>query len=262
MTTVQVADGGPPPRAAPHGDAVLELRGVSKSYATGAGDLTVLHDVDLRIGAQERAAIVGPSGSGKSTMLGIMGTLDAPTTGEVLLDGRPTAAMSDAERSEVRSRSIGFVFQQFHLLSHADAVENVSLGMLYTGLSWAQRRARAVEALGRVGLGARLDHRPTQLSGGEQQRVAIARSIAHRPALLLADEPTGALDQATGEQVIDLLTGLEDVSVVVITHDLDVARRFGRCIRIQDGRIVADGTEPTTGVTGTTVATEATGAGG
>jgi putative ABC transport system ATP-binding protein len=218
----------------------VELRGVSKTYATGSGDLTVLRDVDLAIAPGEHAAIVGPSGSGKSTMLSILGTLDAPSAGEVLVGGRPTAAMSDGERSDVRSRSLGFVFQQFHLLSHADAVANVELGMLYTGLGRAERRRRAVDALTRVGLGERLDHRPTQLSGGEQQRVAIARAIAHEPAVVLADEPTGALDQATGTAIIDLLDGLADVAVVVITHDLVIADRFARQVRIRDGRIEAD----------------------
>ncbi|MEG3616152.1 ABC transporter ATP-binding protein [Isoptericola haloaureus] len=225
-------------------EPVVALRGVSKSYATGAGDLTVLRDVDLTIRDGERVAIVGPSGSGKSTMLGIMGTLDAPSAGDVVLRGRSTATMGDAERSDLRSRTLGFVFQQFHLLPHADAVENVALGMLYSGFVRAERRRRAVEALRRVGLGGRLDHRPTQLSGGEQQRVAVARAIAHEPALLLADEPTGALDEATGESIIDLLCRLDGVSVVVITHDPAVAARFPRQVRIRDGRIVADGVGP------------------
>lgn len=224
----------------PAADPAVELRGVSKTYATGGGALTVLRDVDLAVAPGEHTAIVGPSGSGKSTMLSILGTLDSPSEGEVLVAGRPTASMSDAERSEVRSRSLGFVFQQFHLLSHADAVANVELGMLYSGLGRDLRRRRAVAALERVGLGERLDHRPTQLSGGEQQRVAIARAIAHEPAVLLADEPTGALDQATGSAIINLLDGLEGVALVVITHDLAVAGRFARQVRLRDGRIEAD----------------------
>ncbi|GAB2489920.1 ABC transporter ATP-binding protein [Promicromonospora xylanilytica] len=218
----------------------VELRRVSKWYPSGAGDLTVLRDVDLTVAAGEQVAIVGPSGSGKSTMLSILGTLDAPSAGEVLVEGRPTAAMTDGERSDLRSKSLGFVFQQFHLLSHADAVANVELGMLYSGLDRDVRRGRATRALERVGLGARLDHRPTQLSGGEQQRVAIARAIAHEPAIVLADEPTGALDQTTGTAIIDLLVGLEGVALVVITHDQVVAQRFGRQVAIRDGCIEHD----------------------
>lgn len=218
----------------------VELRGVSKTYATGGGDLTVLHEVSLSVAQGEQVAIVGPSGSGKSTMLSILGTLDAPTQGEVLINGRPTAVMDDTERSKVRSTSLGFVFQQFHLLPFADAVANVELGMLYSGLPRTPRRELAVAALCRVGLGTRLGHRPTQLSGGEQQRVAIARAIAHKPTVVLADEPTGALDQATGEVIIELLRELEDVALVVITHNLGIAERFERQIRIRDGRIEAD----------------------
>ncbi|MFD2792660.1 ABC transporter ATP-binding protein [Promicromonospora vindobonensis] len=222
----------------------LELRRVSKRYPSAGGELTVLRSVDLVIGRGEHAAIVGPSGSGKSTLLSILGTLDSPSDGEVLVGGRSTAQMADDERSAVRSSQLGFVFQQFHLLAHVDAVANVELGMLYSGLGRVERRRRAVEALTRVGLSARLDHRPTQLSGGEQQRVAIARAIAPDPVVLLADEPTGALDQATGVQIIDLLRGLDDVALVVITHDPQIAEGFGRRIRIRDGCIEADSRWP------------------
>ncbi|GAB3160407.1 ABC transporter ATP-binding protein [Myceligenerans halotolerans] len=218
----------------------IELRGVSKTYMTGSGDLTVLKDVSISVGHGEHAAIVGPSGSGKSTMLSILGTLDQPTMGDVLVDDRSTGAMSDGERSELRSRSLGFVFQQFHLLPHVDAVGNVELGMLYSGLARAERRRRATEALERVGLAERLDHRPTQLSGGEQQRVAIARAIAHRPAVVLADEPTGALDQTTGRSIMTLFRRLDDVALVVITHDENIAAGFRRRIKIRDGRIESD----------------------
>jgi putative ABC transport system ATP-binding protein len=217
----------------------LEALGVSKTYATGSGDLTVLHTVDVAVADREQVAIVGPSGSGKSTMLSILGTLDVPSTGDVLIAGRSTRGLDDAERSDLRSRHLGFVFQQFHLMSHVDAVANVELGMLYTGLSRAERRERAVAALQQVGLGDRLGHRPGQLSGGEQQRVALARAVAHAPAVVLADEPTGALDQRTGSQIIELLISLES-ALVVITHDLGIAERFGRQIRIRDGRIEQD----------------------
>ncbi len=222
------------------GVPAVELVGVGRTYDASGGPLTVLDDVDLRIDPGEQVAIVGPSGSGKSTLLGIMGTLDTPTRGEVRIAGRSTAAMDDAERSDVRARSLGFVFQQFHLLTHVDAVANVELGMLYHGYPRSERRRRATDALERVGLGHRTDHRPSQLSGGEQQRVAIARAIAHGPALVLADEPTGALDQATGESVIELLLGLDDAAVAVITHDAAIAAHLGRQVRIQDGRIRSD----------------------
>lgn len=218
----------------------VEVRGVSKTYQTGSGGLTVLREIDLTVMPGEQMAIVGPSGSGKSTMLSILGTLDAPSTGDVLVDGRSVGSMNDAERSQVRSTSLGFVFQQFHLLPHADAVANVELGMLYAGLNRAERRRRAVAALRRVGLGDRLDHRPSQLSGGEQQRVAIARAVAHGPALVLADEPTGALDQATGAAIIELLSGLENVALVVITHDAEIAAQFSRQVRLRDGNVVED----------------------
>jgi putative ABC transport system ATP-binding protein len=228
-----------PDALAPRVLPALEARGVSKVYVTGTGSLTVLSDVDLRVGAGEQVAVVGPSGSGKSTMLAILGTLDTPTTGDVLVAGRSTRNLDDGERSEVRSHHVGFVFQQFHLMAHADAVANVELGMLYTGMPPAERRDRAVAALERVGLAARLDHRPTQLSGGEQQRVAVARAIAHGPAVVLADEPTGALDQATGSAVIELLRDL-DSALVVITHDVATAERFPRQVRLRDGRVIGD----------------------
>ncbi len=217
----------------------LELRGVSKAYSTGSGELTVLSEVDLVVDTGEQLAVVGPSGSGKSTMLSILGTLDVPTSGDVLVTGRSTLGLDDAERSALRSGTLGFVFQQFHLLPHVHAVANVELGMLYTGLSRSERRERAVSALERVGLAGRLNHRPAQLSGGEQQRVAIARAIAPGPAVVLADEPTGALDQSTGSQVVDILRGL-DSGLVVITHDLGVAEQFGRQVQLRDGRVVAD----------------------
>lgn len=217
----------------------LEARGVSKTYATGSGDLVVLDDVSLSVWPTEQVALVGPSGSGKSTMLSILGTLDRPTSGDVLVEGRSTEDLSDSERSSMRSEHIGFVFQQFHLMSHADAVANVELGMLYSGVGRTERRERAVQALERVGLGARLNHRPTQLSGGEQQRVAVARAIAHGPTTVLADEPTGALDQRTGAQIIEILRGL-DSALVVITHDLSIAGQFGRQVSLRDGRIEAD----------------------
>lgn len=219
---------------------VLVVRGVTKDFPTGGGTLRVLHGIDLEVGPSAHVAIVGPSGSGKSTLLSIMGTLENPTTGDVIVGGFSTATMTDNDKAALRSRAFGFVFQQFHLLGHVDAIRNVELGLLYAGFSSKERRDRARHALDRVGLGARMSHRPGQLSGGEQQRVAIARAIAHGPQVVFADEPTGALDQATGSAVIDLLRGLSGTALVVITHDEAIAGSLPRLVRVRDGRIEQD----------------------
>jgi putative ABC transport system ATP-binding protein len=219
---------------------VLAVRGVTKDFPTGGGTLRVLHGIDLEVGPSEHVAIVGPSGSGKSTLLSIMGTLENPTTGDVIVGGFSTATMTDNDKAALRSRAFGFVFQQFHLLGHVDAIRNVELGLLYAGFSSKERRDRARHALDRVGLGARMSHRPGQLSGGEQQRVAIARAIAHGPQVVFADEPTGALDQATGSSVIELLRGLSATALVVITHDEAIAGSLPRLVRVRDGRIEQD----------------------
>ena len=217
----------------------LRLHGVVKEYA---GGVHALRGVDLAIAHGELVAIVGPSGSGKTTLLQIMGTLDRPTSGEAHFDGRPVSAAGDEELSALRAHRIGFVFQQFHLIDGIGALDNVASGLLYTGLPVEERRERARVALGRVGLGHRLEHRANQMSGGERQRTAIARAIAGRPAVVFADEPTGNLDSQTGGEIVDLLRELnaDGSTLVVITHDAEVARSFLRQVRMRDGEIVGD----------------------
>ena len=218
---------------------IVRLRGVSREYP---GGVTALHGIDLDIGQGELVAIVGPSGSGKTTMLNVMGTLDRPSAGDVVIDGFHVAALSDRELSALRARRIGFVFQLFHLAPGVSALDNVADGLLYTGTGLRERRERAKAALQRVGLGHRLTHRPHELSGGEKQRTAIARALVREPALLLADEPTGALDSHSGEGVMRVLLDLNEsgTTIVVITHEQLVASHLSRQVSMLDGHVVDD----------------------
>lgn len=222
-------------------EPVLELTDVVKEYRADP-PVTALNGVSLKIDHGELVAIVGPSGSGKSTLLHVMGTLERPTSGVVRIGGEDTSSMSDTQLSGLRARRLGFVFQQFFLLDALSVLDNVADGLLYRGLPLAERRQLAASAIDRVGLRHRLTHRPNQLSGGEQQRTAIARALAGRPTLVMADEPTGNLDSATGASLLDLLRELhrEGTTILVITHDLDVAASMQRSIEIRDGTIIRD----------------------
>jgi putative ABC transport system ATP-binding protein len=240
-----------PNRSCPQGQKplVLELQAVTKVYASRP-PVTALKEVSLSITEGELLGIVGPSGSGKSTLLHLMGTIDRPSTGRVLLTGLDIAALSDRELAVARATRVGFIFQQFFLSEHQSALDNVADGLLYAGIGLRERREAASLALDHVGLGMRLAARPTQLSGGERQRVAIARALAGNPAIVLADEPTGNLDSSTGQYILGLLADLHaaGVTIAVITHDKNIADRMPRRVELLDGCIVADsGQAPGTG---------------
>jgi putative ABC transport system ATP-binding protein len=225
---------------------MLSASGLTKEYQSGDHRLTVLRDVNFSIEQGEFVAIVGPSGSGKTTLLGLLAGLDTPTRGAVRLDGTDLTALDEDDRARLRGEKVGFVFQSFQLITTLTAIENVQVPLELRGESDAVARARDV--LQRVGLGDRLEHFPTQLSGGEQQRVAIARAFSNKPRILFADEPTGNLDSDTGERIVELLESLNSESgstVVLVTHDLTLARRARRVIRLRDGVVVSD--EPTNG---------------
>lgn len=217
---------------------VLETRGVTKTYETGGETLVALDEVDFGVDPGEFVSIMGPSGSGKSTLLNVLGLLDVPTSGQVLLDGQDVTDLTDRERTRERKRTIGFVFQQFYLLPTLTAVENVTVPKLFDKDPAATERAR--DLLGRVGLGERLDHRPSELSGGQKQRVAIARALINDPRVVLADEPTGNLDLETGEQILDEFERVtdRDVAVVAVTHDEQVEEHADRVVELVDGRLV------------------------
>ncbi|MCY3855321.1 MAG: ABC transporter ATP-binding protein [Rhodospirillales bacterium] len=218
----------------------LRLIGIRRSYRIGPVTTEVLRGVDLEVGAGDLMSIMGPSGSGKTTLMNIVGLLDRPTSGQHVLDGRDVSGLGDDELSALRNKHIGFVFQAFHLLPRLTALENVCLPLVYRGAGRSETRRRAEEVLKQVGMGDRIDHRPDRLSGGQKQRVAIARALVGAPALLLADEPTGALDSDTAREVTALLLQLNaerGVTILIITHDALVARQCRRQVRIRDGRL-------------------------
>jgi putative ABC transport system ATP-binding protein len=237
-----LADPTPAPTSPSRADAVIRCEAVQRHYTMGDAVVHAVRGIDLEIARGEFAAITGPSGCGKSTLLHLLGAIDVPSSGRVLVNGRDTARLADAEATDFRLRHIGFVFQRFYLMPTLSAQENVELPLAEAGLDKRARRARAAELLGYVGLGDRRGHRPTQLSGGEQQRVAIARALANTPALLLADEPTGELDAATGERLLELFGQLhrDGTTLVFVTHDTVVANRAQRVIRLRDGTVSSD----------------------
>jgi putative ABC transport system ATP-binding protein len=223
---------------------MITLRGVSREYLVGGEPVRALRDVDLTIADGEYVAIMGPSGSGKSTLLNVLGCLDRPTSGAYVLDGRDVGSLDDRELSRIRAHTIGFVFQSFHLVPRLTAAGNVELPLVFAGVPRAERRSRVEEALASVGLSGRARHRPDQLSGGERQRVALARAIVMAPSVLLADEPTGNLDRASGRDIVALLESLNarGLTLLVVTHDPALGSRARRLVRLVDGAVASDET--------------------
>lgn len=221
---------------------LIELKGINKTYKNGDQELRVLKDIDLEVEKGEFVAIMGPSGSGKSTLMNVIGLLDRPTSGEYFLEGQEVGNLSEKKLARVRNEQIGFVFQQFFLLSKLNAFQNVELPLIYAGVHPSKRKEIAEQYLEKVELGSRMHHLPSELSGGQKQRVAIARALVNRPAIVLADEPTGALDTKTGEQIMDLLTKLnqEGKTIIMVTHEPEIAAFANRRIVIRDGVISSD----------------------
>lgn len=230
----------------PPGDRVIAIDGVTKLYRMGSETIHALRGVQVTIRRNEYLAIMGPSGSGKSTLMNMLGCLDTPTAGHYAFNGRDVAAMSDDELADIRNREIGFVFQSFNLLPRSDALHNVELPLIYAGVRAAERRERAHQALVDVGLGDRVHHKPNELSGGQRQRVAIARALVNRPSIILADEPTGALDTKTGIEIMELFEQLYAAgnTLILVTHEEDVARHARRILRLRDGLIESDELSP------------------
>lgn len=221
---------------------IIELNDIVKSYSRGSETLQVLKGITLHVESGDFVAVIGPSGSGKSTLMNTIGLLDIPTTGTYVLDGESTAGLSDNKMAELRNQKIGFIFQQFNLLPRLTALENVELPLIYSGFSRQERREKALAMLDSLGMGGRAGHRPSELSGGQQQRVAIARALVSRPSLLLADEPTGALDSKTGQEVLELMLELNQRgnTIVLITHDPGIAEHASRVVAIRDGELTSD----------------------
>jgi putative ABC transport system ATP-binding protein len=224
-------------------NALIDIRDVTKTYEMGAETIVhALAGVSLAIEGGDYVAIMGPSGSGKSTLMNLIGCLDTPSTGSYVLKGREIATMNDDELAQIRNKEIGFIFQTFNLLPRADAVQNVELPLVYSGLARRERRERAEKALDDVGLGTRKHHRPNEMSGGQRQRVAIARALVNRPSILLADEPTGNLDSKTGEEILALMDDLhrKGNTIILVTHEDELAQHAARVVRLRDGKIVSD----------------------
>ena len=223
-------------------DAIIEIRNLTKTYDMGATAVHALSEVDLCVATGEYVAIMGPSGSGKSTLLNILGCLDVPTSGSYALGNIRVSEMADDDLARIRNQEIGFVFQTFNLLPRANALGNVELPLIYSGLSAHQRREQAARALESVGLAQRIEHRPNELSGGQKQRVAIARALVNEPSIILADEPTGALDSRTGDEIMDLFDQVHAAgnTILLVTHEEHLARRSRRIVRFRDGRIESD----------------------
>jgi putative ABC transport system ATP-binding protein len=227
----------------PAGALVIEIEGVTKLYKMGDEIIHALRGIQLQIRRNEYLAIMGPSGSGKSTLMNMLGCLDTPTTGHYDFNGKDVASMVDDELADIRNREIGFVFQTFNLLPRSNALHNVELPLIYAGLSPADRREKAMQALTNVGLGNRMHHKPNELSGGQRQRVAIARALVNNPSIILADEPTGNLDSKTGVEIMALFEDLyaQGNTLIVVTHEEDIARHARRIVRLRDGLIESDG---------------------